>query len=52
MLAGNCCSFLDKSKFVDKSPEYRRIMKKLASLDIYDPNSAKMLGEIMKNVAR
>lgn len=52
MLAGNCCSFLDKSKFADKTPEYRRIMKKLASLDIYDPNSVKTVNEIMKNDAR
>jgi hypothetical protein len=52
MLAGNCAGFIDKSKFVDDTFAYHEIMKKLASLDIHDPKSAKMIGEIMKNATR
>lgn len=52
MLVGNCAGFIDKSKFIDNTPEYRKIMKKLASLNIHDPKSAKMIGEIMKNATR
>lgn len=52
MLVGNCAGFIDKSKYINDAFTYREIMKKLSRLNIYDPNSAKIIGEIMKDVIR
>lgn len=52
MLVGDCAGFIDKSKYVNDASAYRGIMKKLSGLDMYDPNSARAIDEIMRTAIR